>query len=1410
MNLLNRSMRPLSFKTFRTALVISLAMPLLLADSSKGASCVPPPSGLVSWWAGEGSAADTSGTNNGVLVGGVAFTNGMVGQAFLLNGFDSYIRVPHSPSLDLPNGLTVEFWFNNLRTDSYVYGLIANRGSETGPIPFGINVTSSGLAVYFKDPSVSSSFETTPYLPVPTPRTWHHLAATYQQATSSNVLVSAYLDGALIQSASWPGNLANLLNTNPITIGASMEYPTYEYFNGVIDEVSLYNRALSSSEVQSIYSAGSAGKCTGLAAPAVITEPGNQTVFAGQSASFSVTASGTAPLSYQWLFNAAPIANQTNSTLLLSNVQSGQAGLYAVAISNSVGSITSSNATLVVKQSSACDPAPANIVSWWQGEGDAADSLGRNGGTLVNGVGFMPGVVGQAFSFNGINQFVRVLDNATLDPTSALSLECWVYINAIPNNNVVMVASKESLSVHQYQITIYNNGSQLYFRPLVNAAGNLVTFNGNTALQIGQWYHVAMTYDGSFLNLYVNGTLDGSQAATGPLVTSTEALRIGGDETGPWYFNGLVDELALYSRALTSAEIQAIYNAGSSGKCPAPPFVISQPTNQTVYVGNMVNLSVTAGGTTPLSYQWLYGGNPVPGATTPSLTLTNIQVGQAGVYSVQVTNTAGSVLSSNAVVTVNVSPVCDPPPTNIVSWWQGEGDGADSLGANGGTLVNGVGFLPGVVGQAFSFNGNGQFVRIPDDATLDPTNALSLECWVYLKGVPNNNIVMIASKESFSVHQYQITLFNNGSQVVFRPLVNAGGTLVTFNGNTALQVGQWYHVAMTYDGSFLNLYVNGNLDGSLAAPGPLVTSTEALRIGGDETGWFFNGLVDELAFYSRALTGAEIQGIYNAYFAGKCSTPVAPVISGQPLDQTVTVGQTATFTAVVDGSKPMTYQWTFKGSAIVGATNATLTLANVQTTQAGSYALQVTNVAGFAISSGATLTVNFPPANLRIVNTAAIGGQVVTVPIVIAANGNENALGFSLSFATSRLTYTNVSIGTGATGAALLVNTNSAGSGALGIAIALPTGMTFSPGTQEVAEVSFIAAGLASATSTIISFTDMPTQRQLSDAQALPLAATYSSGTVTIPAANFEADVSPRPNGDKTVSITDWVQVGRYAARLDYPTNGSEYQRADCAPRSTLGDGAITVADWVQAGRYAAGLDPLTVAGGPTNDVSKKVLVRTAPQPLTSYPRQVRVGTTYLLQNQSGTVSVYLDAQGNENALGFSVSFDPTVLSYASASLGADATGATLDINASQVGAGRLAFVLAKPTGQAFTAGTKEVVKITFGVGAAVYGNYAVAMTDQPVIRQVVDPLANTLTADYLDGSMVVSPPPSLAIAESQQAVTLAWPLWATNFALQEADGATMPSLVWTNLNRPFTVSTNSALVTMPLSSTTKFYRLKH
>ena len=172
-----------------------------------------------------------------------------------------------------------------------------------------------------------------------------------------------------------------------------------------------------------------------------------------------------------------------------------------------------------------------------------------------------------------------------------------------------------------------------------------------------------------------------------------------------------------------------------------------------------------------------------------------------------------------------------------------------------------------------------------------------------------------------------------------------------------------------------------------------------------------------------------------------------------------------------------------------------------------------------------------------------------------------------------------------------------------------------------------------------------------------------------------------------------------------------------------------------------------------------------------------------VIQGLAGTVSVMLESQGDENAIGFSLSFDPGAFTYESASLGSAGSGATLFANASQASAGRLGFVLALGTGSSFAAGTREVVKVNLRSTAAAAGNYTVAFESQPVPCELSDASAQRLAADYVNGTITVNPLPSLRIALSGTNITLAWPLWAANFGLQAAEGGVSPAAPWTNLN---------------------------
>lgn len=266
------------------------------------------------------------------------------------------------------------------------------------------------------------------------------------------------------------------------------------------------------------------------------------------------------------------------------------------------------------------------------------------------------------------------------------------------------------------------------------------------------------------------------------------------------------------------------------------------------------------------------------------------------------------------------------------------------------------------------------------------------------------------------------------------------------------------------------------------------------------------------------------------------------------------------------------------------------------------------------------------------------------------------------------------------------------------------------------------------------------------------------------PVGGFEADVSPRPDGsnDGTVTMADWVQLGRFAAKLDTAAEGSEFQRTDCAPLSTRGDGNISVADWVQAARFAAGLDPVVPAAGPTSpappasqtaieragafaplDLSRPVSRSIRPafdlfdfdgaNRFEEVPRAVRIRPGESSDGQRISVEVELDARGDESGLGFTLAYDPARLGFAGARAGRDASGAALSVNGAE--RGRVGISLALPSGRAFERGSRSLVKLSFIVRNGARSGRAVAaafdFADRPVAREVVSARAASLAANF-------------------------------------------------------------------------------
>jgi hypothetical protein len=226
------------------------------------------------------------------------------------------------------------------------------------------------------------------------------------------------------------------------------------------------------------------------------------------------------------------------------------------------------------------------MVGWWPGDGTPNDIVGTNPGTLQGGATFGAGMVAQAFALDGVNSYVDVANAPALQVSASdFSVDAWVRfasLTAPPGSqstapgdmSIVDKMSSSGLNTNGWRLL--KQADNRFWFCLGGGATNgcsaaaLTTVRSTTMATPGVWYHVAAVKTGSSLSVYVNGVLE----ATTALGTFADAqmanLRIGSYAAEGSYLNGQVDEVELFNRALSGAEIQALYNAGSGGKLKAP------------------------------------------------------------------------------------------------------------------------------------------------------------------------------------------------------------------------------------------------------------------------------------------------------------------------------------------------------------------------------------------------------------------------------------------------------------------------------------------------------------------------------------------------------------------------------------------------------------------------------------------------------------------------------------------------------------------------------------------------------------------------------------------------------------------------------------------------------------------------
>jgi len=504
---------------------------------------------------------------------------------------------------------------------------------------------------------------------------------------------------------------------------------------------------------------------------------------------------------------------------------------------------------------------------------------GAQNGTLHGTItesqsGLLTGDSDNCMLFDGSTGYVSLPTTGLPTGASAWSIEAWCKISAIPSATYHSIASFGTYGTNQKMagLSIKSSGTTAQFM-CTTYNGDILSSNisANTA------YHVVGTYDGTNTRLYVNGAL-----AAGPTpFTLTIALAfasIGAENsTAQDFFSGLIDEVAIYSTALSAAQIANHYNTGiaSGGFAlmangtgvasfdsfrvtaypdPSAPLTNAGRANNSVVNWN-ANLPANTGLTVYTStdngvtfQQASAAGNQIPGISTLLYSTLVFQRKPSGYYH----------LSESSGTTANDS-----------------SGNAYSGTLHGGVTLGAAGALqgPGELGNtSMSFDGSTGFIQLASALKTDGWSNLSVSCW-FNTSASVGSVTRLLANDNPAVSHNGIDLGLNASLAGCFCTIGNGATSATATFSTALLTGTWYHLLATWDGTTIKLSLNGAQQASIALSGSVGTAAQALAIGYNPAlaSNFFKGSIAEVDLANPTtvnavapLTAADVLARYNA------------------------------------------------------------------------------------------------------------------------------------------------------------------------------------------------------------------------------------------------------------------------------------------------------------------------------------------------------------------------------------------------------------------------------------------------------------------------------------------------------------------------------------------------------------------
>ncbi len=820
-------------------LIFLFAITLLPSITKAGQITLPPNNlGLVGYWSFEDAtgtkATDFSGNGNtGTLTNGPAWIAGKVGKAVSFDGSNDYVTVPNSSSLALGTGdFNVSMW---LKTTTSASSFLLNKYiNGEGQFAILINFAgyggSGGKVTFYTYKSGSEVYR--PSSIAVNDGLWHHLSFV-RTGTTLNI----YIDGVLSNGTQTGSTALDVTSTGALGIG----YNGYDspddsgYTNGTLDDIRIYSRALSTTEISNLY-------------------------------------------------------NRSNK---ITKVKSG--------VPNS------------------------RLVGYWSfedGSGSQARDYSGNGntGTLTNmdtSADWVSGAVGTALDFDGTNDYVTVPDSNSLDfGTSDFSIAFWHKSSGTGERPIFVKVGDwdtDQSPDNDKGFIIEQNGTNKLFAGLIsNNWGKYLYSVTSSTINDNTWRHFVVKFNRSAntIDIFINGVESGyttdSSAVGGyssaDTVTNTYPMQIGVFILADFdYHQGQLDDIRIYDRALTTSEITSLYtNPTYSNKVTK---VNSSQNNKLTngLVGlwsfDGKDMSITAGGGVDYvvsgadntNYNGDYtnngqtqGGQPVYEKSGGGYYL--LFDSQMMFWALQDSITENHPCSAyiqwqdvNDPIGAAWEGFCEMGTPTVTA---GGGGGAASTivydrsgNNNTGTLTNGPQPVAGKIGQGLSFDGTDDYVTVPNSNTFDfGTGPFTFSAW---------------AKTTSTAYSMLFLRYNSsgGGGQIFMSFSRGGGAdtgkveLYTWNSTQeevyrkssgTINDGQWHHVVGVRDGGTITIYVDGAVNQGTQTGSATINASSDGTFGigynsneGGAPGGYFDGSLDDVRVYNRALSISEIKQLYN-------------------------------------------------------------------------------------------------------------------------------------------------------------------------------------------------------------------------------------------------------------------------------------------------------------------------------------------------------------------------------------------------------------------------------------------------------------------------------------------------------------------------------------------------------------------